>query len=65
MNRLTKHFTNTVRSLHQNAPRYSNQIQHPKTPYEQGYEDGFLHGMNIMLMVGTTLTVIFNINKLK
>ncbi len=62
MNRITKHVTTTVRSLHQYSTK---QLQHPKTPYEQGYEDGFLHGMNVMLMAGTVITFVFNINKLK
>ena len=61
MNRLPKF----VRHVH-NHVRTSKQIfGPPKSPYEQGYQEGYLHGMNVMLMVGFAGMLFTNVVNLK
>ncbi len=59
MNRLPK----LVRQIHVRTPKQV--FEPPKSPYEQGYQDGYLHGMNVMLMVGFAGMLFTNVINLK
>ena len=58
MNRLPKF----VRRIHNHV---RTPFDPPKSPYDQGYQDGYLHGMNVMLMVGFAGMLFTNVINLK